>query len=146
MFDYRFLPTAYLKASATYAEHRYEDIDGQLQGSPVVDLDGDIMDTAPRHFASLQLGKIHSWGLLEIEVKHMGPYYLDPEHDWEYEGHNLLNVRAQYWQQSDLKWTARLLNVTDIDYAERADVSVANIPRYFVGEPRSLYLSVEKTF
>lgn len=145
-FDYRFLPTAYLKANATYAEHRYEDIDGQLQGSPVVDVDGNIMDTAPRYFSSLQLGKIHSWGLIEIEWKQMGPYYLDPEHDWEYEGHNLFNFRAQYWQRSDLKWTARLLNVTNIDYAERADVSVANIPRYFVGEPRSLYLSVEKTF
>jgi iron complex outermembrane receptor protein len=145
-FDYRFLPTAYLKASATYAEHRYEDIDGQLQGSPPIDVDNNIIDTAPRHFGSLQLGKIHSWGLIEIEWKHMGPYYLDPEHDWEYEGHDLINIRAQYWQRSDVKWTARLLNIMDIDYAERADVNITNQPRYFVGEPRSLYLSVEKTF
>lgn len=144
--DYRFLPTAYLKANVAYAEHRYEDINGQLQGSPPVDIDGNIIDTAPRHYGSMQLGKIHSWGLVELEWKHMGPYYLDPEHDWQYEGHDLFNLRMQVWQQSDLKWTARLLNLTDRDYAERADVSIANLPRYFVGEPRSLYVSVEKSF
>lgn len=142
--NYWMTTTAYLDIAATYAEHRYDHIERPLF-STTGNIDGNIIDTAPRHLGSLQLGKIHSWGLIEIEVKHMGPYYLDPEHNWEYEGHNLLNARVQYWQRPDMKWTARLLNVTNTDYAERADVSF-NVPRYFVGEPRSLYLSLEKTF
>jgi hypothetical protein len=37
------------------------------------------------------------------------------------------------------------MNVTDDDYAERADVTAfpVEVPRYFVGLPRSLYLGVE---
>jgi outer membrane receptor protein involved in Fe transport len=111
-----------------------------------VDLEDSIIDTAPRDLGSLQLGKIHSWGIVELEWKHMGSYFMDPEHDYVYEGHDLFNLRVQYWPASDWTVTARLLNLSNRDYAERADVGFGNVPRYFVGEPRSLYLSVEKSF
>jgi len=145
-FDYRLQGGTYLKTAWTYAEHRYEKVNGQLQGSPAIDLENDIIDTAPRYFGSVQLGKVYAWGLAELEMKQIGPYYLDPEHDWEYDGHRLLSLRVQYWPSDDLRLTARLLNLADVDYAERADVNFSNEPRYFVGEPRSLYLSIEKDF
>ena len=82
--NYWITHSAYINMAATYAEHRYDHIERPLLSS-TGNVDGNIIDTAPRHLGSLQLGKIHSWGLIEIEVKHIGPYYLDPEHDWEYE-------------------------------------------------------------
>ncbi len=145
--DYQFLQSAYLKTAITYAEHRYEHVRGQLQYSPNVDLSNNIIDTAPRHYGSLQLGNEFSWGLLEFEIKHMGPYYLNPENTLEYEGHNLLNLRAEWNIAQDWKLGTRLLNMLNTDYAERADATPFSVdPRYFVGEPRSLYLSVEKVF
>lgn len=136
----------FIRLETTYAEHRYEDIDAQLQGSPAVDLEGLIIDTAPRYFGAIQAGR--DWGnyLVEFEVREMGSYFLDPEHDWKYDGHHLANVRALWRMDDEWKFSMRLMNVFDTDYAERADVTVANVPRYFVGQPRSLYVSVEKTF
>lgn len=148
LLDYRFLNnSAYLRTALTYAEHRYEDVNKPLQGSPVPDVDGNIIDTAPRHYGSVQLGKMHSWGLVEVEVKHLGPYYLGPENTQEYEGHDLLNLRAEWIVAADTKIGFRLLNVLDTEYAERADATpFSTDPRYFVGEPRSLYVSIAKTF
>lgn len=148
--DYLLTAHFYINTALTYAEHRYDDIERPL--FPLSgNVDGNIIDTAPRHIGSLQLGRHFARGLLELEIKHMGSYYLDPEHDWEYEGHNLLNLRALWQVQDDIRITARLLNLNNIDYAERADVRpatffLAEAPRYFVGEPRSLYVSIEKTF
>jgi len=69
-----------------------------------------------------------------------------------YEGHHLLNLRAIWNLEHDWKVGMRLLNMLNTDYAERADtkpivpVPVTPVARYFVGEPRSLYVSIEKTF
>lgn len=136
----------FVRLSATYAEHRYEKVGAQLQGSPVINLEGMIIDTAPRYFGALQLGRAWTNGLFELEFKEMGPYYLDPEHDWQYAGHHLINARALWKINPEWKVSGRILNLTDEDYAERADVSFANLPRYFVGQPRSLYLAIEKNF
>ncbi len=148
-WDYRFAVDYFWRGALTYAEHRYEEIDRALFNSGSGDIEGNIIDSAPRHYGSTQLGRYFHWGLLELELKHLGPYYLDPENSWSYDGHDLLNLRALWHPREDINVSARLLNVLDEDYAERADVTVegnpANaVPRYFVGEPRSLYLTVEK--
>jgi outer membrane receptor protein involved in Fe transport len=95
----------------------------------------------------VQVGNTFNWGVLEFEVVDMGRYYLNPENTLSYGGHDLLNLRAE-WKVAP-EWTvgARLLNVLNTDYAERADATPQSpLPRYFVGEPRSLYVSVEKKF
>jgi len=150
--DYRFMQTAYIKTAATYAEHRYEAINGTLQYSPAGNINGNLIDTAPRYMGSVQVGNNFSWGLMEFEIKDMGPYYLNPENTMAYEGHHLLNLRAIWNLEHDWKVGMRLLNMLNTDYAERADtkpivpVPVTPVARYFVGEPRSLYVSIEKTF
>jgi outer membrane receptor protein involved in Fe transport len=145
--DYHFLQTAYVKTGLTYAEHRYVQVTGQLQGSPPVNLDGNMIDTAPRHFGTVQAGNAFNWGVLELEVVDMGRYYLNPENTLSYGGHDLLNLRAEWHVAPEWTLGARLLNVLNTDYAERADATPQSpLPRYFVGEPRSLYVSVEKTF
>jgi len=137
----------YWGLGATYAEHRYEKIDGQLFASNGGDIEGNIIDTAPRHLGSVQVGKRFSRGSVELEVKHMGDYFLDPEHDYEYEGHELVNLRGFWDVNASWRLSARLMNMLDEDYAERADVTVTdNTPRYFVGQPRSLYVSAQWTY
>lgn len=130
--------------TGTYAEHRYD--------SDVFDrsdsVDGNIMDTAPRTFGSMQLGWQKAGKRIELEWVHMGNYYLNPEDTFEYEGHDLLNVRANYRMTKEWMVFARLMNVTDRDYAERADVTSFPLvePRYFVGLPRSLFLGFEWSY
>jgi iron complex outermembrane receptor protein len=127
--------------AATYAEHRYN--------SDVFDrsksINNNIMDTAPRTLGSANMGWQQSGARVELEWQHMGDYYLDPEHEFSYEGHDLLHLRASYLVAPAWTVYGRLMNVTNYDYAERADVTAFPVeqPRYFVGLPRSLYLGVQ---
>ena len=111
-------------------------------------IEGRTIDTAPRRMGAVQVGHHFSWGLVEFEWKNMGRYSLDPEHSFEYEGHDLFNLRTLWQIDSSLSVSMRLLNILDEDYAERADVTfgASPEPRYFVGESRSVYLSLDKTF
>ncbi|HSC75314.1 MAG TPA: TonB-dependent receptor [Pseudomonadales bacterium] len=127
--------------AATYAEHRYNsDVFDQSNS-----VNNNIMDTAPRTLGSAHLGWQQYKTRAELEWQHMGDYYLDPEHAFSYEGHDLLHLRTSYLVAPAWTVYARLMNVTNVDYAERADVTAfpAKVPRYFVGLPRSLYLGVE---
>jgi len=145
--EYRFNDQWQAGISGTWARHRYENNAEAID----VPIKGNDVDTAPRHFGSAQL----SWRPLdslfaELEWVMMGSYYLDPENDHRYGGHDLLHLRAR-WQATDhLTLSFRLLNLTDRKYAERADyatfASGAGQYRYFPGEPRSLYVGVEYRF
>ncbi|MBN7825382.1 TonB-dependent receptor [Bowmanella dokdonensis] len=127
----------YARISGSWARHQYRNNPGLAEGEIL----GNDMDTAPRLMANARLGWQQQSYRLELEWNRMGAYFLDPQNSAEYPGHSLLNLRGN-WQLSD-GWTlsARLLNLTDRDYAERADIGFGQY-RYFVGEPRSLYLSV----
>jgi outer membrane receptor protein involved in Fe transport len=130
--------------AATYAEHRYNsDVFDRS-----VSIDGNMIDTAPRTLGSVQAGWQQSAMRIELEWQHVGSYYLNPEDTFAYEGHNLLNLRGQYRVANDWTVFARLMNLTGQEYAERADVTAFPVvePRYFVGQPRSLYLGFEWSY
>ena len=105
----------------------------------------ETLDFAPEQFGSARLG----WRFLpqaraELEWVHMGDYFLEPDNEHEYKGHDLLNLRlAATWGQLD--FGIRATNVTDEDYAERADFGFGSY-RYFVGEPRSVYFELGYRF
>lgn len=128
----------FVAANATLAKHRYDnDISLSRQS-----INGNEIDTAPEHMGSAQLGWQSDQGSeLELEWVHLGDYYLNPENTAEYSGHNLLNLRAAKQITPSLKLSLSWLNLADKDYAERADFGFGNY-RYFVGEPRSVFLSV----
>ncbi len=129
-----------LGLSASYAEHQYDD-DRVLSG---VAIDGNQVDSAPRFFGNLQLAWAPSeHSRLELEWLHQGRYYTDPENLHEYDGHDLLNLRGSVQLNDDLTVMARITNLTNRDYAERADFSSFSGDRYFPGEPRALYLSMK---
>jgi outer membrane receptor protein involved in Fe transport len=135
---YDFAEDFYLKANATLADHQYKN---SLTLSRE-DIRNNEIDTAPQHMGSAQFGwKINGQHLLELEWVHVGNYFVNPENTAEYEGHNLINLRSQWQINQQTSLSARLINLTDQDYAERADFGFGNY-RYFVGEPRAFYLGL----
>ena len=93
----------------------------------------------------MQLGWQPANTRVEFEWVHMGNYPLNPENSWAYEGYNLFNLRLSETLDDDWEIFLRVMNMTDRDYAERADVTAAGAiqPRYFVGTPRAFFLGFE---
>jgi hypothetical protein len=56
-----------------------------------------------------------------------------------------VNLRYQAEFGENGYYGARITNLFDVDYAERADLGFGQ-ERYFIGEPISLYLSVGQRF
>ena len=128
----------YASANGTIAKHQY---DSSLTLSRI-NIQNNEIDTAPEHMGSLQLGwRADSGGFIELEWVHQGNYYINPENSAEYSGHNLVNLRTGWALNERLDISARVSNLTDEDYAERADFGFGSY-RYFVGEPRAVYVSV----
>lgn len=128
----------YASANGTYAKHQY---DSNLTISQINIKDNEI-DTAPEHMGSIQLGwRANSGGFIELEWVHQGNYYLNPENSAEYSGHNILNLRTGWTLNERLDISVRVTNLSDEDYAERADFGFGSY-RYFVGESRAVYSSV----
>jgi len=128
----------YAEFVGSYADHRYAspiDLRG-VQG----DIEGNLIDTAPRHFGSARLGADKLIAAqpvrAELEFIWLDEYYLDPNNTAIYEGHELLNLRVDWSIGRRLKASLVATNLTDERYAERADFAFGNY-RYFVGEPRS---------
>ena len=137
---YRVTDAVDLNLAATAARHRYAY--REILGG--VDIDGNDVDTAPRHFATVQLG----WSpgddaRLELEWLRMGRYYTDPENRHRYRGHDLFHLRGRLALTPRLDLSARLVNLFDSRYAERADFTSFGGDRYFPGEPRGLYLGLD---
>jgi outer membrane receptor protein involved in Fe transport len=129
----------YASANGTFAKHQY---DSNLRISQV-NINGNEIDTAPEHMGSLQLGwRADSGRFIELEWVHQGNYYVNPENSAEYSGHNLLNLRTGWAVNESIDISARVINLTDEDYAERADFGFGSY-RYFVGEPRAVYATVQ---
>lgn len=128
--------------AGTWAQHQY---DSDINISRV-NINGNDIDTAPRYFANVRLQwqpfeSLHT----ELEWYRLGSYFQNPENTVKYEGHDLVNLRASYQASQQLRLGLRLTNALDTDYAERADFGFGN-DRYFVGQPRALYASVEVSF
>ncbi len=132
-----------LKANGSYARHRYAS-DIRLLGSRG-SIEGNEMDTAPKHFGSLQLladfSEVGPALTAELEWLWVAKYWLDPNNQHEYDGHELLNLRGSWAVTPTLTLTLVATNLMDKGYAERADYGFGSY-RYFVGEPRSFVLGV----
>lgn len=127
-----------LSVATAYARHTYNDDLNGLKGLEI--------DTAPRVTGSAQLRwDIGNSRSMELEWVHMGKYYTDETNTQEYGGHNLVNLRYEAELNSNWYYAARITNLFNTDYAERADFAFGN-ERYWVGEPISAYLTVGTRF
>jgi outer membrane receptor protein involved in Fe transport len=121
-----------------FARHRYDN-NPALARSPI---EGNDIDTAPRSFGGIRL----NWRLTpsintQLEWVHLGEYFTNPENSNTYDGHDLLNLRGQLALSDEWQVFFRVTNLSDTDYAERADFAFGR-ERFFVGEPRSVYIGI----
>jgi len=147
-FDYRLGQNWVLDLQASVARHGYESAT-QLLGSSG-NIKGNDIDTSPEVFGSARL----HWDTTELlgrdsvaqlEWIYMDSYYIEPDNQHRYDGHSLLNLRFSSSLGKRLDASLRITNLLDEDYAERADFGFGNY-RYFVGEPRGLYLQLDYRF
>jgi len=126
--------------AGSYARHTYEH--NELLGE--VNIKGNDIDTAPDLMFNARLGyKLADHARAELEWQHVAAYYTDAENLHEYEGHDLVNFRVAWTVSPSVSLYARVNNLLDSAYAERADYTSFTDERYFPGKPRNVMLSVD---
>lgn len=138
-FDYALSQSLSVGLSASYARHTY----ARQQLSAGVDIDGNDVDTAPRHFGSALLKWQPTTAVdWQLEWLHTGAYFTDPENQHRYDGHDLLNLRGGLRLSDSVELSVKITNVMDRHYAERADFTSFSGDRYLPGEARQFYLGL----
>ena len=129
-----------LKTNVSYARHTYDFDLVAARGETFVS--GNDVDTAPRWLGSLEL-LLTPLDTLELALQWsaIGDYFIDAENRFSYPGHDLVNLRAGVDIGERFTVTARLNNVLDDDYADRADFAFGNF-RYFPGRGRELFIEL----
>lgn len=125
--------------AGSYAKQTYAFSAGTPGGETI--RSGNDIDTAPRTLASAHLGFERGAGRAELEWVHIGSHYLDAGNLTEYGGHNLLNLRLQWRATPSFTVAARVENLADEYYADRADFAFGDY-RYFPGRERELFLEL----
>lgn len=138
--SWRVLPTVTLSGAGTYAKHTY-DFDRAIEGGETIE-SGRLIDTSPKHVNSARI----DWAFLpaaraQLEWVSVGRYYVDAANAHDYPGHDLVNLRALWNFRPEWHLTVRLNNVTDKEYADRADFAFGNY-RYFPGRGRTVFVEV----
>lgn len=125
----------------SWGQHEYE-FDRLSSGV----VQGNEIDTAPKHLANTRLSWLPTVNTtLELEWLHMGAYYLDPDNEHEYAGHDLWQLRGTMKVNNKVKMFARIENITDEKYASRADYAFDSY-RYFGGQPRAFHVGLSVNF
>ena len=133
-----------LSVAATYAVHQYA-FDRLATGFEVI-RDGNDVDTAPRWLGNVRWHmQISDAFAHELELNVVGEHYVNAANTADYDGHYVLNWRGQWQMNERTVLFARLVNVLDEEYADRADFAFGNF-RYFPAMPRQLYAGVRYTF
>ncbi len=137
-FSWAISDTLRWNLQGSYAKHQYD--------NNALTKEGNELDTAPRQLASSQLiWQATPSTILSLEAVHQDEYFLEADNRFRYPGHTLVNA---HWRQSygeQVYSVVRVNNIEDIDYAERADYAFGNY-RYFVGEPRSVFVELGVNF
>jgi iron complex outermembrane receptor protein len=132
-----------VRAAGTIARHEYAFSRAVEGGESIVE--GNEIDTAPRHVHTLELalpfGTGDAW-LAALTVNHVGSYQLDAANSARYPGHRTANLRLSWRTPSLLQVTLRVDNLFDTAYADRADFAFGNY-RYFPARGRAAFLSVD---
>jgi len=129
--------------STTYAKHRY-DFTGGATGGEFIE-SGNMMDTAPRWLTNAiwRYSPAPAWES-ELELAVQGEHYINADNTAEYGGHEVFNWRGRYLVNERTTLFARVINLLDEKYADRADYTVFDPQRYryFPAMPRQLYVGV----
>ena len=131
--------------AATFASHTYR-FDRPTGSSAESVTFGDDVDTAPRTISNVRLAwEPEDGSIVELEWQHMGRYSMNASNTVHYPGHEVLNLRAEQAVTENVALFFNARNLTNTDYAERADFGFGN-ERYFPGEDRAFSGGIKITF
>lgn len=129
-----------LTTAGTLASHTYTNT--PTGSNFAEDVSGRSLDTAPNSMYSINLrwvsSEVNTW---DINWEKMGSYYTDAEANHNYAGHHLLHVGHTWKASKSLVWRAKISNLLNTRYAERADYAFGE-DRYFPGLARRLTLEM----
>ena len=132
-----------LRLAGTMARHEYA-FTRAIEGGETI-VEGNDIDTAPRHLHSLDLrvpfGATQTWEA-GFNVAYVGSYFLDAANSAKYPGHQVANLRLSWASPRLLRLTLRVDNLFDTAYADRADFAFGNY-RYFPARGRAGFLSLD---
>ena len=138
--DWQWSDSIRLEIDGSYARHSYDFNTTAALGETFVA--GNDVDSAPRWLGSAELlfepGEMTTFALQWTSV---GNYYLDAGNRFQYPGHDLLNLRTRIELTPKLSVTARLNNLANEAYADRADFAFGQY-RYFPGRGRELFIEL----
>ncbi len=130
-----------LSLAGTYARHEYA-FSRAVEGGETI-IDGNDVDTAPRHVHTLSLdARFNEQFSAVLDLFYVGEYFLDAGNTATYPGHEVVNLRLGWTPRADLRASLRIDNVFDTAYADRADFAFGDY-RYFPARGRALFLSFD---
>lgn len=133
--------------SMTRASHRY----ARWQPRENLDYSGNRLEQAPRTLGSARLrlplpplggSAGYAPGFAEVEGVRMGSFWMNPENTEAYEGHTLWNLRLEVPLGGERALFARVMNLTDRTYAERASFNAFRGAELNPGKPRTVFLGL----
>lgn len=144
-YGHKLTPLLTLDIAASYAKHTYEEWSPEAG----VNLSGNEIESAPNLIANTRLGHKSSFlngGKMELEWVKLGDYWMDAANTYKYAGHDVFNLRVNYFISKDLELYGRLMNVADVRYATSAKYSSPTKIEYAPGMPRTAYIGMKYKF
>ena len=130
-----------LALNGTFADHTYANTPQVLGLMESADIYGKTIDSAVKNQHFLTLNWVPTGRhQLKLSVESLGEYPMDPENQWIYPGHHIVNVSG-YTDVGPWRWSLGVTNSLNTSYANRADVSFG-IPRYFPAAGSTVSLGV----
>ncbi len=104
--------------------------------------------SAPNDIANLRL--IYKPESIEglsslLEIEHIGEYWLDDKNTATYDGYTIAHLKVTYQASKQLKFTAKINNISDKIYAENASLSYGK-EKYTPGAPRQFFAGLVYSF
>ena len=129
------------RLAGSWARHEY-DFDRPVGTASEAIRSGDLIDTAPEWLWTAGLNwQVSDRVSTQLEWRHIGEYAMDAANAHVYEGHDLVNLRAQADLAEGVEIFGAVRNLFDTRYAERADFAFGS-ERYFPGEARAFSVGV----
>ena len=130
-----------ISGSLSFADHEYD-----FNHTPNKIVKGNTIDSAPKELVNTRFTYLPSMGRkFELEWIRVGDYPINESNAHNYEGHDIFNLRLKRDLIGKTSIGLTVRNLTDERYATRADYAFGSY-RYFVGNDREFYFSLEKEF
>ena len=136
-----------LATNLTFAQHEYAFSNPVTGGNSAEAItDGKTIDGAPETLANTSLRyKYNERTYLNFDWEHVGSYFMDASNTSEYDGHDVFALTAEYIVSGQSRFSLRIDNLLDEEYAKRADKWFGD-DRYFPDEGRRFMARLTRDF